>query len=194
MGDLPHVEETPDKATTPSEEKSLPVLNEPEPPKEKKRLRFPFKRKTNSSDALSKGKGKAPPGPKPVKFRQLFRFATPTELALNVIGLLLAVCAGAATPLMTLMFGNMARSLVDFGVARKSGLPDDEIRAAGAALVDAASKQALYLMGIGLGMFVATYGFMFIWTYTSEQQSMRIREAYLAGVLRQEVSGIAPHR
>lgn len=47
---------------------------------------------------------------------------------------------------------------------------------------------ALYLMAIGIGMFLATWLYMFIWNVTGELNSKRIREHYLAAVLRQEVS------
>jgi ATP-binding cassette subfamily B (MDR/TAP) protein 1 len=139
-------------------------------------------------------KKKGPPGPKPVKFRALFRFATPLERALMFIGLALAAAAGATTPLMTLMFGNMANALIQFSLARKaisaaSGAEEmATLAAAKSHLIKAAGNQALYLMGIGLGMFVCTYGYMLIWTYTSEMQSRRVRERYLQAVLRQEVS------
>lgn len=46
---------------------------------------------------------------------------------------------------------------------------------------------ALYLMAIGIGMFLATWLYMFIWNVTGELNSKRIRERYLAAVLRQEV-------
>ncbi|KLT43566.1 P-loop containing nucleoside triphosphate hydrolase protein [Cutaneotrichosporon oleaginosum] len=133
-------------------------------------------------------KGKAPPGPKPVKFRALFRFATPLETALMLIGLVLAAAAGSTTPLMSLMFGNMANALIQFGLARQaishtSGAEEvAALAVAKANLITAAGNQALYLMGIGLGMFVCTYGYMLIWTYTSEAQSRRVRERYLQAV------------
>lgn len=43
-------------------------------------------------------------------------------------------------------------------------------------------------MAIGIGMFLATWLYMFIWNVTGELNSKRIRERYLAAVLRQEVS------
>lgn len=39
----------------------------------------------------------------PVKFSDLFRYATKFELTLNAFGLLFAIMAGATTPLMTLI-------------------------------------------------------------------------------------------
>ena len=143
-----------------------------------------FERRKDDKKVAS-GKRKGPPGPKPVPFRALFRFITPLETVLNVLGILLAVAAGATTPLMTLMFGNMANALISFAAAKSSGQGVTEARSY---LVDTAGKQALALMGIGIGMFVCTYAYMVIWTYTSESQSRRMRETYLQAVLRQEIA------
>lgn len=37
-------------------------------------------------------------------------------------------------------------------------------------------------------MFLCTYAYMFIWQWTGEHNSKRVREQYLQAVLRQEVS------
>lgn len=44
--------------------------------------------------------------PPSIGFSQLFRYATPFELFLNVIGVVGAMAAGACQPLMTLIFGS----------------------------------------------------------------------------------------
>lgn len=55
--------------------------------------------------------------PKPVGIFTLFRYATRIEIALNLVGLLLAIGAGSAQPLMTLFFGNITKSFTEFGMA-----------------------------------------------------------------------------
>lgn len=51
----------------------------------------------------------------PVSIWRLFRFATRFELALNLVGLVLTICAGAAMPLMTLFFAKLTKSFTEFG-------------------------------------------------------------------------------
>lgn len=46
----------------------------------------------------------------------------------------------------------------------------------------------MYLVILGIGMFLVTYIYMYIWTYTGEMTSKRIRERYLKAVLRQDVA------
>lgn len=39
----------------------------------------------------------------------------------------------------------------------------------------------------GVGMFVCTYLYMYIWVYTGEVNAKRVRERYLKAVLRQDI-------
>lgn len=43
-------------------------------------------------------------------------------------------------------------------------------------------------MYTGVGMFVCTYVYMTVWTYTGEVNARRIRERYLQAILRQEIA------
>ena len=43
-------------------------------------------------------------------------------------------------------------------------------------------------MPIGLGIFVCTYAYMYIWVVTGELNAKRVRERYLEATLRQEVA------
>jgi len=133
---------------------------------------------------------------KPVGVFQLFRYATPFETTFNIIGLILAVASGAAQPLMTLIFGRLttdfnafAMFTRDFGAGAIPS-PEDLIRlqAAKDNLKRSAGNNALYLMAIGIGMFLTTWAYMFIWNWTGEVNAKRIREKYLHATLRQDVS------
>jgi ATP-binding cassette subfamily B (MDR/TAP) protein 1 len=42
-------------------------------------------------------------------------------------------------------------------------------------------------MAIGIGMFITTWAYMFIWNWTGEVNAKRVRERYLHATLRQEV-------
>ncbi|EKM58407.1 uncharacterized protein PHACADRAFT_252704 [Phanerochaete carnosa HHB-10118-sp] len=129
----------------------------------------------------------------PVSFRSLFRFATPFEVFINWAGLVAATASGAAMPLMTLLFGRLIQSFVSFGSALQDTNPADP--AAEAALQAAknqfkheAAQNASYLVYIGIGSLTCTFIYMYIWVYTGEIGTKRLREKYLQAVLRQDIA------
>ncbi|CCM03554.1 uncharacterized protein FIBRA_05690 [Fibroporia radiculosa] len=127
---------------------------------------------------------------KPVSFFSLFR----SEIAMDIVGLFAAVAAGAAQPLMSLIFGNLTEAFVTFGTtaaeadANPTSTSQGELNAAAANFRNTAAHDASYLVYIGLGMFVCTYVYMTSWVYTGEVNAKRIRERYLQAVLRQDVA------
>ncbi|KAG8940248.1 GTPase-activating protein [Tulasnella sp. 424] len=143
----------------------------------------------------------------PARFRDLFRYSTKVELFLDFIGLICAAAAGAAQPLMTILFGNLTQSFVSFAAALRAN-DADGLAAARAHFRHAAARDALWLTLMGIGLYAATHTFMLIWTYTyvpapssesdaqaltltwdsGEVNSKRIRERYLRAVLRQEIA------
>ncbi|EUC60222.1 multidrug resistance protein [Rhizoctonia solani AG-3 Rhs1AP] len=147
-----------------------------------------FSSKKDSSEKakeVEKATEVAPAAP-PVAFTQLFRFSTPFELTLDAIGLVAAAAAGAAQPLMSLLFGRLTQDFVSFTFAiRNGGVGLEEARRS---FEDNAAKNALYLVCIGIGMFVCTFVYMYFWIYTGEVNSKRIRERYLQAVLRQDIA------
>ena len=167
------------------------------------RKRFPFGKSKQAKDEKARkaqekeDEANALP---PVSFLSLFRFATPFEIFLMVIGLIFAAASGAAQPLMTLIFGRLTTSFTSYGTAVTSIAQNGSNPAVAAALAQAkhqlrvdSGNNALYLLAIGLGMFVATWLYMFIWNYVGELNSKRVREKYLRAVLRQEVSHVCDH-
>ncbi|KDR78665.1 hypothetical protein GALMADRAFT_244150 [Galerina marginata CBS 339.88] len=121
----------------------------------------------------------------PVPFLSLFRFQTRLETTLNILGLFAAAGAGAAQPLMSLLFGNLTQSFIGFGAAVSQG---KDVSNAAQAFKDAAAKDALYIFAIGIGMGFSTWLFMAIWTYTGEVNAKRLRERYLQAILRQDIA------
>ncbi|TFY65766.1 hypothetical protein EVG20_g5320 [Dentipellis fragilis] len=129
----------------------------------------------------------------PVGFLEMFRFSTPGEIALDIIGLVAAAGAGAAQPLMSLMFGNLTQDFISFGIAvanADSGDPDAiaSLNDAAAHFRRTASLDASYLTYIGVGLFAATYIYMNCWVYTAETNAKRVRERYLQAILRQDIA------
>ncbi|KAF7979346.1 hypothetical protein HWV62_42775 [Athelia sp. TMB] len=120
-----------------------------------------------------------------VSFFALFRLHTPLEIALNLIALVGAAAAGAAQPLMSLLFGNLTEAFIQFAGDISSG---QDVAAAAAHFKKLAAQDALYIFVIGIGMGFATWLYMAVWTYTGEVNAKRLRERYLRAVLRQEIA------
>ncbi|KIK69504.1 hypothetical protein GYMLUDRAFT_33870 [Collybiopsis luxurians FD-317 M1] len=132
----------------------------------------------------------------PSGFTELFRFSTRMELFMDFIGLICAAAAGAAQPLMSLLFGKLTLAFVGFQTVVNNLHSSDQTVANQASQTFSgvasdfrheASKDALYLTIIGIGMFVCTYIYMYVWTYTGEINAKRIRENYLQAILRQDI-------
>ncbi|KAG5648338.1 hypothetical protein DXG03_004910 [Asterophora parasitica] len=133
------------------------------------------------------------PEVKPVAFTALFRFSTKFELFINFIGLICAAAAGAAQPLMSLLFGNLTQDFVNFGTTLElaklgNQTAIDDVPHAAATFRKTAALDASYLVYIGVGMLVCTYCYMYVWVYTAEVNAKRIRERYLKAVLRQDIA------
>ncbi|KAK0503658.1 ste6-like protein [Armillaria luteobubalina] len=129
----------------------------------------------------------------PVSFVGLFRYATIHEKLLNIIGIFAAAAAGAAQPLMTLLFGRLVQDFTDFATTLYLIEAGDETAAArfdavAASFRSAAAANASYLVYIGIGMFACTYVYMMAWVYTAEAIAKRIREHYLEATLRQDIA------
>ncbi|SCZ98574.1 BZ3500_MvSof-1268-A1-R1_Chr3-1g05473 [Microbotryum saponariae] len=127
-----------------------------------------------------------------VSFWGLFRYTTKFEMFLNFIGILGAIVAGAAQPLMTVVFGALTTSFTAFQLAKDQApsLPNGDAVLARARedLFKEVNKDVLYLVYIAIGMFVATWAYQSTFVYTGEASTRRIREAYLHGVMKQNVA------
>ncbi|KAJ7020066.1 P-loop containing nucleoside triphosphate hydrolase protein [Mycena alexandri] len=127
----------------------------------------------------------------PASFFALFRFATRGEILLDILGLIAAAAGGAASPVMSIFFGKLTQGFVAFTltlVEAQAGSAEaaQQLPIAAANFRHASGKSATYLTILGLGVFVTTYVYMHIWVVTAELSGKRIRERYLAAVLRQD--------
>lgn len=132
-------------------------------------------------------KGKAAPGatkPKPAKVGELFRYATPIERLMMIVGVICAIGSGICQPMMTVLFGNLTTTFL--------GLNSDTTREEFFDMVrDSQHKtnmDALYLTIIGICSWVVVYIYMATWVYTGEMITLRIRENYLKAILRQDIA------
>ncbi|OBZ71083.1 Leptomycin B resistance protein pmd1 [Grifola frondosa] len=129
----------------------------------------------------------------PASFLELFRFSTKFEVVIDCLALICAAGSGAAQPLMSLLFGRLTQDFVDFGVTLEmaqsgNATAQADVPAAAQAFRRSAALNASYLVYIGVGMFVCTYVYMFVWVYTGEINAKRIRERYLKAILRQDIA------
>ncbi|KAL0955250.1 hypothetical protein HGRIS_004145 [Hohenbuehelia grisea] len=93
------------------------------------------------------------PGTPSISFFQLFKYSTPFELLLNVIGVIAAAAAGSAQPLMSIVFGRLTQDFVNFTRASKMQPPDERmIQEAAADFRRTAAVNATYLVYIGKSM------------------------------------------
>jgi ATP-binding cassette subfamily B (MDR/TAP) protein 1 len=110
-GSLLSLNADPEKRSTPTEsdnDDKLPSLRKATPPPEpKKRGGFFSKKKEKKEMGEEKD---ASDFVKPVPFFSLYRYSTKFEIIMNIIGLVLAAAAGAAAPLMTLIFGRLSNT------------------------------------------------------------------------------------
>ncbi|KAF9444209.1 P-loop containing nucleoside triphosphate hydrolase protein [Macrolepiota fuliginosa MF-IS2] len=127
----------------------------------------------------------------PVSFVQLFRYSTPFDVFLNTIGLITALAAGAAQPILALLFGALSQNFVSFATTVKlvqdGQATSDDLSAAAREFRRSANRNALYFVVAGIVVLFCTFIYMYAWAYTSEVNSKRIREHYLQAVLRQDV-------
>ncbi|KAF8580728.1 multidrug resistance protein 1 [Ramaria rubella] len=126
-----------------------------------------------------------------VSSTQLFRFATSFELFLDFVGLIAAAIPGAAQPLISLLFGKLVNSFVNFGMVAQQthfDVSNPAFQAAANEFRRVTSQDAMILAFIGVGICVSTYIYMLLWVYTGEVMAKRIRELYLRAVLRRDIA------
>ncbi|KAJ5611716.1 Leptomycin B resistance protein [Penicillium herquei] len=112
-----------------------------------------------------------------VGIKTLYRYATKKDVLLIFICALCAIAAGAAQPLMTVVFGNLTGQISSFTSS------EAELQA----FRHKISHNVLYFVYLAIGEFVTVYISTVGFIYTGEKISGRIREEYLAACLRQNI-------
>ncbi|KAJ7166952.1 P-loop containing nucleoside triphosphate hydrolase protein [Mycena filopes] len=163
----------------------------PVAPAPKMRRKFILFGPKKSVEEKEEEKPKEEPKIPPVSFFALFRFATRGELMLNLLGLIAAAAGGAASPLMSIFFGKLTQDFVLFTLTQaeaRAGSAEaaQQLPGVAANFRRASGKNATYMTLLGLGVLATTYVYMHTWVLTAELSGKRIRERYLAAVLRQD--------
>ncbi|GAB9476298.1 Multidrug resistance protein abc superfamily, partial [Globisporangium polare] len=129
---------------------------------------------SSSSDGDDK-KNKKKKGPKepPMPFSQLYRYATPMDKVLLVIGVLMAGINGALFPCMALVFG---KAISAFGQVGK------------AVDRDAVNSAALDYFLIAIGLFLTDYVSFVLFSHTAERQMKALRDEALKHMLYLDIS------
>ncbi|KAH0430175.1 ABC multidrug transporter mdr1 [Colletotrichum camelliae] len=113
----------------------------------------------------------------PYSPRVLYRYASTSDKTILAASILLAIIAGAALPLMTLVFGGLQKEFMDF-FAGHVGRDD---------FMDRIDYYTQYFVYLGIVEFITQYlttvGFM----YTGEHITGSIREKYLESCVRQNI-------
>ncbi|KAL9007236.1 MAG: hypothetical protein Q9188_000039 [Gyalolechia gomerana] len=116
--------------------------------------------------------------PVTVTFKTLYRYATRKDLIIVSISALAAIGGGAVMPLMTVIFGQLAGTFQDYfnDVTSRSEFSSD------------LSGYTLYFVYLAIGEFVLIYVCTVGFIYTGEHITQKIREQYLAAILRQNIA------
>ncbi|RDX60581.1 ABC transporter B family member 15, partial [Mucuna pruriens] len=109
-------------------------------------------------------------------FRSIFMHADGLDWFLMIFGLLGAIGDGLGTPLVLFVTSKIMNNIGDF-----SGN-------IGTTFVHSINKNAVVLLFLAGGSFVACFLEGYCWTRTGERQAARMRVKYLKAVLRQEVA------
>jgi len=109
-----------------------------------------------------------------VPFSKLFCCATRQDWILVIIGSIASLVNGAAMPLFSLLFGDVADG---FG-------PQNT----GAQVVKTAGDLSLKLLGVGIGSLIASYFAFACWMISGERQAIQIRKRYFRSLLSQEIA------
>ncbi|KAK9329587.1 P-loop containing nucleoside triphosphate hydrolase protein [Lipomyces starkeyi] len=113
-----------------------------------------------------------------LSFFKLYRYSTALDLAILAVGYVCSIIAGTLQPLMTIVFGQLSQTFVDFFAY--GGSPEH--------FQHEINKFTLYFVYLGIGEFVFTFIGTFIHIDRGEVLSARIREQYLASTLRQNIA------
>ena len=116
--------------------------------------------------------------PVKVTFLTLYRYATRNDLIIVAISSVMAIAGGAIMPLMTVIFGQLAGLFQDFfqGLTTQAYF-DSQL-----------SYYTLYFIYLAIAEFCTIYICTVGYIYTGEHITQKIREHYLAAILRQNIA------
>lgn len=111
-----------------------------------------------------------------IGYLSLYRYATKNDVLIIIVSGICAIAAGVALPLMTVVFGSLAGSFQVFLNGSVTANFSKKV-----------SHLTLYFVYLGIGEFVTVYITTVGFIYVGEHISGKIREHYLASILRQNI-------
>lgn len=112
-----------------------------------------------------------------VGIKAVYRFASRNDFIIIAISAICSIAGGAALPLMTVVFGQLAGEFQGFFLGTTSP----------SSFTHTLDHMVLYFVYLAIAEFVTIYISTVGWIYTGEHISGRIREQYLAACLRQNM-------
>ncbi|XP_061392040.1 ATP-dependent translocase ABCB1 [Musca vetustissima] len=124
----------------------------------------------------------------PVAFFKMFKYATPTNKFMYIVGVLAAVATGLTTPANSLIFGNLANNMIDF--AAEFGPQNMKYTRSDPAdqLLEAVQTFAFDNTMIGIVMLTCSYISVTLFNYAAHAQILRIRGKFFRSILHQDMS------
>lgn len=113
-----------------------------------------------------------------VNYTTLFRYATKNDRIILTIAVLTAIISGALLPLLTVLFGGLAGTFREFTIGTISS----------SRFRSELARYSLYFVYLGIGEFVTVYIATVGFLYVGEHISAKIREHFLAAILRQNIA------
>ena len=149
-------------ADMPSEEKSNALLDD--------RGKAALHRQLHGLQADNDGKGN--------KRLMVWSFTGPQDVGVIIASSIMAIAAGAANPLLTVIFGQLAGTFASFVRGSISG---ERLR-------ERTNEFALYYVYLAIAEFVLIYASTVGFYYSGERVTQRIRLAYLKSTIRQNMA------
>ena len=108
-----------------------------------------------------------------VSYRQLFKYLSTREKWITFLAFLMSMAQGAMMPLFSVVYGEVTEDLTPTK-------PAETIRSA-------ASKTALYMFILGIGIFVFSFSGTYLWSYIGAKLTIKVKKMYFSSVLTQEM-------
>lgn len=111
-------------------------------------------------------------------YLRVWRYANSTDHLLRICGFLAACGAGAALPLMTIVFGGMVNDFNDFGAGKSSM---DE-------MYDNISNNSLWFLYLFIGKFVLVFIHTTCFRITAIRATKALRQDFVVALVRQDIA------
>jgi len=111
-------------------------------------------------------------------YLRVWRYFTPFDYALRVCGFLAACGAGAALPLMTIIFGHLVDDFNSWGIGASSSRE----------MLDSISQNALYFLYLFIAKFCLVFINTFCFRITAIRATKALRQDFIRALIRQDIA------